>query len=74
MEVEVLENHGTSQVDLTNDKAKEDQDTIESLKKEIEKAWKMVDTAQVTILKCFRRQTGFKSLPIGRRGESQRDN
>ena len=35
-----------AKVDLTNDKAKEDQDTIESLKKEIEKAWKMVDTAQ----------------------------
>ena len=33
-------------MDLTNDKAKEDQETIESLKKEIEKAWKMVDTAQ----------------------------
>ena len=35
-----------AKVDLTNDKAKEDQETIESLKKEIEKAWKMVDTAQ----------------------------
>ena len=35
-----------AKVDLTNDKAKEDQNTIESLKKEIEKAWKMVDTAQ----------------------------
>ena len=69
MGVEVLENHGTSQVDLTNDKAKEDQDTIESLKKEIEKAWKMVDTAQVTILKWCRGQTGLNSLPIGRRGK-----
>ena len=36
-------------MDLTNDKAKEDQDTIVSLKKEIEKAWKMVDTAQVDL-------------------------
>ena len=33
-------------VDAANDKTVEDQETIESLKKEIEKAWKMVDMTQ----------------------------
>ena len=33
-------------VDAANDKTIEDQGTIESLKKEIEKAWKMVDMTQ----------------------------
>ncbi len=35
-----------AQVDAATDKTLEDQDTISSLKKEIEKAWKMVDMTQ----------------------------
>jgi len=35
-----------AQVDAAQDKTLEDQDTISSLKKEIEKAWKMVDMTQ----------------------------
>ena len=35
-----------AQVDAATDKTLEDQETISSLKKEIEKAWKMVDMTQ----------------------------